>query len=116
MRARSSLARTGANGTVTTDLTTSGFWNLTTSYVTFTKITTTSATYTGDYAQIGIKTDGAAGSNAGNGNIVSILLTGFSGLQSGFDDAVSVTVNYDISVTYPETTYLSTTWGNITVA
>jgi len=116
MRARSSLARTGTGGTVTTDLTGSGFWNLTTSYVTFTKITTASATYTGDYAQIDIKTDGTVGSNAGNGSIVSILLTGFSALQSGFDDAVSVTVNYNIEVTYPETTYLANSWGTVTVA
>ena len=116
MRARSSLARTGTGGTVTTDLTGSGFWNLTTSNVIFTKITTASATYSGDYAQIEIKTNGTAGSYAGNGNIVTILLTGFSALQSGFDDAVSVTVNYNIEVTYPETTYLANSWGTVTVA
>ena len=116
MRARHSLSRTGTGGTVTTDLTGSGFWNLTTSYVTFTKITTSYAGYTGDYAQIAIKTDGAAGSYAGNGSIVSILLTGYSDLQTWFDDGISVTVYYDISVTYPETTYLSASWGSVTVA
>jgi hypothetical protein len=115
MRARSSLARTGTGGTVTTDLTGSGFWNLTTSNVIFTKITTASATYSGDYAQIEIKTNGTAGSYAGNGSIVTILLTGFSALQSGFDDAVSVTVNYNIEITYPETTYLANSWSTVTV-
>lgn len=118
--ARSSLARTGTGGTSVTDVTGSGFYNLTTSYATYTQIFGQTYPYTGDYVDLSILTNGTAGSYSGNGNVITLRFIAVSGSAgtgpSPTSDPMNVTINYTITVTYPSTSYLSNSWGTATIA
>jgi hypothetical protein len=63
-------------------------------------------------------TNGTQGSLSDNGNQLILNLefdsAGTSGFQ--FDDTVNVTVNYNVYWVYPESTYLSNSWGSISVS
>jgi hypothetical protein len=120
VRARSAAARTGTGGASVTDVTASGFYNLTTSYTTFVSIAGQTYPYTGDSLLYQLLTNGTAGSNAGNGNVITLFFQTTSGTTgtgpSPTSDPMNVTVNYTITVTYPSTTYLTNSWGTATIA
>jgi hypothetical protein len=118
IRARSASARSGSGGIVTTDIQTSGFYELNTGYTTFVRINGTSYPYSGDYVQYDILTNGTAGSNGGNGSAVTLLFQAYSSTTgaTGTDDALNVTINYVITVRYPSTTYLTNSWGVVTIS
>jgi hypothetical protein len=115
--------RTGTGGTVNTNTTAFGYYNLTTAYQLTQKITSTSATYTSDYASVYYKSNGVQGANADVGSVISIALNYYSahtsttsGLYGSTGDTLNVTVSHRIDIVYPETTYLNNSWGTVTVA
>ena len=134
-KAASGGGRTGAGGTVNTNSTSIGYYNLTTSFQTLCKITSTTSPYTGDYVQLDVKSNGVQGSNADVGTVVTFQLTLYSAAQSTYpappanppatgstttnittEDAINITVNNYLAVVYPETTNLSASWGTVTLA
>jgi len=134
-KAASGGGKSGTGGTVNTNSTTIGYYNLTTSFQTLCKITSTTAPYTGDYIQLDVKSNGVQGSNADVGTIVTFQLTLYSAAQSSYpappanppgsgtrtvntttEDSINITVNNYLSVVYPETTNLTTSWGTVTLA
>ena len=112
-------ARYGTGYTVTTDLTTgAGYYSLTTSYVDKVKISGSAAgaVYSSDYVSIQSKYGGAT-TNGANGNVFYFNLTLYSGAQSpAFNDSIDMTVTYRIDTAPPSTTYLSNSWGSVTIA
>ena len=117
-RSASASARTGTGGTVNTDSTTIGYFNLTTSYQTLTKITSATSGYTGDYVQLDVKSNGVQGSNADVGTVVTFYVTIYSAARTGtaFNDTINITPNHRIDIVYPETTNLTNSWGTVTIA
>ena len=132
-KAGSGGGRSGTGGTVNTNATGIGYYNLTTSYQTLSKITSTTSPYTGDYIQLDVKSNGVQGANADVGTIISFALTLYSAAQSTYpsppanppgtgtrtdntttEDAINITVNNYLAVVYPETTNLTSTWGTVT--
>lgn len=134
-RQGSNGGRSGTGGTVNTNNTGLGYYGLTTSYQTISKITATTSPYTGDYIQLDVKSSGTAGSYGDTGNVITFNLTLYSAAQSAYpsppanppgtgsttnntttEDQIDITYNYRIDVVYPESTNLSNTWGTATVA
>lgn len=134
-RAASGGGKTGTGGTVNTNSTTIGYYNLTTSFQTLCKITATTSPYTGDYIQLDVKSNGVQGSNADVGTVVTFQLTLYSAAQSAYpappanppgtgstttntttEDAISITVNNRLDVVYPEVSNLTSSWGTVTIA
>ena len=113
-------ARYGTGYTVTTDVTTGGgYYSLTTSYVEKIKISGSAygAAYSGDFVSIDLKSNGAQGSNGDKGTILTFRLNLNSAAQSpAFNDSINMTVTYRIDTAPPSTTYLSDTWGTVTIA
>jgi hypothetical protein len=114
---------TGSGGSVNTNNTSVGYYSLTTSAVTYTQVTTTSSTYSGDFVKVYWQTNGTAGSNAANGNVITIYLNYYSahtsttsGLYGSSGDTLNVTVSHRVDIVNPETTNLTNTWGTIIVA
>lgn len=133
-RAASGGGRTGTGGTVNTNSTTIGYWNLTTLDQTLCKVTSTTASYTGDYIQLAVKSNGVQGDKGDVGTIITFTLTLYSGAQSSYpappaagpggtpptnntttEDAIDVTVPNRLDIVYPETTNLTSSWGTVTL-
>lgn len=115
--------RTGTGGTLNTNNTAKGYWNTTAATnTTIVAVTSTTAAYTSDtgslYVNInGATTNGATGVNVDfYGTMSSTSGTNGPGGTYSFDDTLSVTVNRSIDITYPESTYLSNTWGTPTIS
>jgi hypothetical protein len=134
-KAASGGGKSGTGGTVNTNSTSIGYYNLTTSFQTLCKITSTTAPYTGDYIQLDVKSNGVQGSNADVGTVVTFQLTLYSDTQSTYpapptydgitgtrtvntttEDSINITVNNYLAVVYPETTNLTSSWGTVTLA
>lgn len=113
-------ARTGSGGTVIGDLTSNyGYYGLTTSNTTMSDIRTYTGSYSAyadDHVYFYARTNGAQGVYSDNGNIMYLNFTLYSGSQGGINDSINITVNYRIDIIYPSTTYLSDSWGTVTVA
>ncbi len=111
--------RTGTGGTLNTNNTALGYYNITTGNTTVVAVTSVTTNYTTDTANIAVKTNGTQGANADNGTTIDFWATinSTSGGNSGgsFDDSLSLTPTVSIDVTYPETTNLSNTWGAVTI-
>jgi len=120
LKARSAEARAGTGGTSVTDVTGSGFYNLTTGYTTFTQIYGQTYPYTADYVQYSVLTNGTAGSYGGNGNVITVRFIAYSGTTgtgpSPTSDPMNVTINYNVTVVYPSVSYISNTWGTGVIA
>lgn len=112
LRATSWTARTGAGGTASTDVTADGFYGVATSSTTYLNINSSSY-YTGDYFRITAYTAGGAGSYGGNGDTVYLTATAYSAADS---DTINCTVNMRLTVYYPDTTYITNSWGTPTIA
>ena len=117
----SSLTRSGQSGaTPTTNLSTSGYYNLTTSYVTWLQQYNNSGVsdYNNNYIQLQFKSNGVQGSNADVGSIIYVK-TNFidaAGDTWGAPDAVTGTLRMTIVIRPPESTYLTTnSWGTPTL-
>jgi hypothetical protein len=120
--------KTGSGGSQTGSYT-SGYYSLTSSDQTICTVTTSSSTYSGDYVTLNVKSNGTQGSNGDKGTVITFTLVYYSahtvptsgatqgsppGGSSG--DTLNVTASTRIDITPPAATYLSNTWGTITVA
>jgi len=116
--------RTGTGGTVTTNTTAFGYYNLTTTSTQICKITTTSATYTGDYVALNVFSNGVnLAGHSDAGSVISFALSYYSahtsttsGLYGSSGDTLNVTPSMRIDIVYPESTNLTSSWGTPTVA
>ena len=127
--------RSGTGGTVNTNATGIGYYQLTTGDQTLVKITSTTSPYTGDYIQLVVKSNGVQGANADKGTVITFTLTLYSDTQSTYtapgaagpggtppvnntttEDSINITVPNRIDVVYPESTNLTNTWGTVTIA
>ena len=110
----------GSGGTVNTNNTALGYWNMSTSAQVVAKVTSTNATYVydSDYVYIAVNSNGKQGSNSDNGTTITVTFYTYVatvGGNSHFDNTVGFTHNAQINVVYPETTYLTNTWGTVTI-
>ena len=116
--ANTNSGRTGAGGTLGTNATTVGYYNLTIANVTVVSVTSTTASYTTDTGTITVRTNGTRGSFNDNGDIISFWATINSTQGAGavsVNDTLSVTPTVTVDVSYPEVTNLANTWGAVTV-
>jgi len=121
-RATTGGGKSGTGGTVNTNATNIGYYSLTTSPQTLVSITSTTSSYTGDYVTLTVQSNGAQGSNADKGTVITFVVTIYSALRtdsvlgSFFNDTINITPSHRIDVVYPETTNLSNSWGTVTIA
>lgn len=118
-RAQSNGGKSGTGGTVNTNNTALGYYNLTTTAQTIAKITSTTYTYTSDYVQVDVRSNGAQGANGDTGSIIYLDFTVYSQAHDSlhlFNQTLNVTWNHRIDVVYPETTNLTNSWGTVTIS
>ena len=121
IRNANATPRTGTGGTVNSSSTARGYWSLTTSNLEILNINSANATYEYNSTKIEIKakTNGVQGANGDNGSVVTFDFTISDTAQnanSNFNDAVDVTMTVRIDAIPPESTYLSSSWGSVTMA
>lgn len=106
IRGVNGTAITGAGGTVGTN-TGRGYWQLTSSPQLAASITSTTATYGGDTANVNIRTNGVQGVNGDVGSVITLQL-GFTSPQEGldFNSALSANIGLRVDIVSPSTTYL----------
>lgn len=111
-------ARTGAGGTVVFDTTSNGWWGLTSGATAIICEISSTSYYTGDYMQARATVNSGAGSYGGNGSTVTLSIFGYSATTGSTQppDSINITQSVTCTVYYPETTYLSNSWGTFTIA
>jgi len=115
IRGTTNGGRSGTGGTANTNNTSVGYWNASTG-TTIQNITSTTASYTGDYIQLNLRTNGVQGSNADVGTILYLDFTVYSAAKAlSFNESINVTWPHRVDVVYPETTNLSNSWGTVTI-
>ena len=113
--------RTGSGFTLTTDGSAIGFWDLTDADQTLIKLTDTVAAYNTNYVEVLCKATGTIGSNGGKGTTLTFTInyndaaTDSSGSGLWYDD-ISMTMRAAVTITPPESTNISNTWGTVTPA
>jgi hypothetical protein len=107
IRGLNGTAITGAGGTVGTN-SGKGYWQLTSSPQLVASITSTVSSYTGDVANVNIRTNGTQGSNGDIGSVITLQI-GYTSPQEGlnFNSALSANVGVRFDVVSPESTYLA---------
>ena len=117
------ITATGSSGlatniTVTTNNLTRGYYQVTTSFQAFNRVTATGY-YTGDSLQADVRTNASnVGGNQDNGTQITIDLTLSSSTIGSTEpeDTLNCTVGFAPVVRFPETTNLANTWGAVTVS
>ena len=114
----SNSGRGGTGGTLNTNATTIGYYDLTTSAQNLVKITSDNAGYTADTIELRVKTDAVNSQGSGDkGRILTFEFYVYTGPRSlAFNQAINMNLNMRIDIQNPETTYLSNSWGGITIA
>ena len=107
IRATQGNAKTGSGGTITTN-TGRGYWALTSANQTITQVASDIATYTGDVANVIVRTNGTQGSNGDVGSVITLQF-GYTSAQEGldFNSALSANIGVRIDIVSPESTYLA---------
>jgi hypothetical protein len=127
--------KTGSGGTLSGGGYTSGYYSLTTSDQTIAKVTSTTSGYSTDYVQLNVKSNGAQGSNADKGTVITFTFTIYSDARATIpappanppgsgtrtvntivNDQIDIITPHRIDIIVPESTYLSNSWGSVTVA
>ena len=114
-RGYSNSGRTGAGGSFSVNNTGVGYYNTTSSVVTFIQNDDTVAPYNLSYVRvqhfyIGLTTNGA------NGNQVTFRLYLYSPADDSYGGSINITVTSRCDITFPSTTYLSDSWGTPTIS
>ena len=111
--------RTGSGGTLNTNDTAKGYYQLTSSNSTVVSVTGVTSNYTTDTATIAVRTNGTQGSFGDAGSHIEfwVIINASSGTNAtgSWDDNFSVTPTLTVDVSFPEVTNLSNTWGAVTV-
>jgi hypothetical protein len=116
IRGSTNGGRSGTGGTLNTNNTALGYWNTITTPSTITQVTSTTTSYTGDYILVAIRHSAAVGPNGDNGTTVYLDFTVYSAATTlAFNESINVTWNHRIDIVYPETTYLTNSWGTVTI-
>lgn len=116
--------RTGTGGTLNTNDTTKGYWTTTkATNTTLVAVTSTTAAYTSNTASIYVNLNGTAGANGDNGLNIDFYVTYSSASGTNgpggtytFNDAIGVNLIRSIDINFPESTYLTNTWGTPTIS
>ena len=107
----------GAGGTPNANVTNIGYRSLTTSLQTLGDVNNSTVGYTTNNANIRIKSDGVQGTNQDLGRTITFVLGLSAPAHSAFNGTLAAGINHRVDITYPETTYLtSSPWGTPTVA
>lgn len=112
---------TGTGATTVTNLSTRGYYQLTTAATTHLKLTSASATadYNLNEMYVNVNTSSQNISGSGdNGSTMTITVSMYDKAADsavGTRDTVTGTVAINLALNYPETTYLSNTWGTGTI-
>jgi len=116
-RANTNGGRTGTGGTVTTNNTAVGYYNLSTSVQNTQYIASANVTYNADFTRFYVSSNGTnlAGHNDA-GSAVIFQLNYASTHAGSFNDTLNVTVGHRVDVIYPETTNLANTWGAVVIS
>lgn len=116
---QTSSPRTGTGGTLTTDGSAIGYYDLTVTDQTLIKLTSLSANYTANYVEVLARSNGVQGANADAGSVITFTINYVDGAADSTytaDDQISMTVRAGLTITPPETTNLTATWGTVTPA
>jgi hypothetical protein len=114
---QSTSGRTGSGQTLTTNGSSIGFWDLTTSNQTLITLTCTNANYTTNTVTIAARISGTTGSNGGIGNLITFDITYNDAANDGaWNDAINMVLRAAVQITPPETTNLTDVWGTVTPA
>lgn len=71
--------------------------------------------YSAEFVKLQWKVTGTAGPNGGLGETITLSVESQSPAQSpAVSDSINITVNHNLQVIYPSTTYLANTWGSVT--
>jgi hypothetical protein len=112
----SSTGRTGTGQTLGTNSTTFGYRNnVLNSATTVVSVTSTQASYTTDTAVLQVYTSSSDTTNGANGLNV-IFRCVYTIADHSWDDQITVTHRSRVDIIPPETTYLTNSWGSITVS
>ena len=108
----------GTGFSPSTNLTTSGYYNLSTSATKFFEVydSPSAFDYTANYTTINISSNGTQGSNSDTGSVITIQVILTDAAAEAFDDTVSGTLVGGVLLGSPETTYISSTWGTPAIA
>lgn len=109
-------SRTGTGYTLSINGSAVGYWDLTTSDQTLIRLTDTTAAYSTNYVEILVKSNGVQGSNADVGSILTFTINYNDAASDTFDDAINMTMRAAVTITPPETTNLTSSWGTVTPA
>lgn len=109
-------SRTGTGYTLTTDGSAVGFWDLLTTDQTLIRLTDTTAAYTSNYVEVLVKIAGTTGSLGGLGTTITFTINYNDGATDTFNDAINMTMRAAVTITPPESTNLTNTWGTVTPA
>lgn len=107
-------ARTGTGYTLNVNGSTIGFWDLTTSDQTLIRLSETSTPYSSNYVEILVKISGATGTLGGLGTTIIFTVNYVDAAADGVGDDINMTMRAAVTITPPETTNLSDSWGTIT--
>ena len=118
-----SLGRIGTGGTVNANVTTAGYWALTTGNTTVSRITSANYRYeyNQDFTLINARvTSTNVSGNGDNGSVIELYANVFmQGLIAGptsYNDRVNVNFGWRVDIVEPEVTYLANTWGVIGIS
>lgn len=119
---QSTSGRTGTGGTLTTNGSSIGYWDLTTSDQTLIKLTDDTAAYTTNYVEVLVKSNGVQGSNADVGSVITFTINYVDNATDSTQDlgvppvsntldAINMSIDCEVTITPPETSNLSVSWG-----
>ena len=108
--------RTGTGATLTTDGSSIGYWDLTTTDQVLIRLTEDTAPYTANYLEIDCRVAGVAGSNGGLGTQVIFTIDYVDPEADGTTDNINLTINCRVDVYKPEAVNLTDVVGTVTVA
>jgi hypothetical protein len=115
-KAESNTGRTGSGITLNTNNTAFGYYNnVYNSATTLVQVTDNTASYTASTGFLQVYTSSNDTTNGGKGLNV-IFRTVYSVADKTWDDTLSLTYRTRVDIVQPSTTYLSNSWGSITVA
>ena len=108
---QSSSSRTGSGQTLSVDGSSIGYHDLTTSDQTLIRLTATTSPYTANYFEVLVKSNGVQGSNADKGSVITFTIIYYDNEGDSFDDAVNMTMRAAVTITPPESSNITNTWG-----
>lgn len=105
----------GSGGFITVNNTNAGYYNATTTAVTFIENYDNAAPYDTSYVQVQRFYAGAT-TNGALGNQLVFRLFLYTPADNTYGGSVDITVTTRCDITYPSTTYLSNSWGTPTIS